>query len=102
MKEKVNKILRKDLKPCPFCGNPPYLYIIPKEENPEWYKGGEFWRIECSNEWCIPRPSIRFGDLSVICYWQERRRRNRLTYADDYKKSIYEDKEMFNETSNTI
>lgn len=70
------------LKPCPFCGCPAELYIIPKEENPEWYKGGEFWRVRCSSEFCLIGHSIKLASEKevVIAEWNSRKRKNKLAF----------------------
>ena len=72
----------KQLKPCPFCGCPAELYIIPKEENPEWCKGGEFWRVRCSSEWCLIGHTIKYASEKdcVIAEWNRRKRKNKAAY----------------------
>lgn len=73
----------KQLKPCPFCGCPAELYIIPKEENPKWYKGGTFWRVRCSSEWCFIGHSIKHACTSkddVTADWNARKRKNKRLF----------------------
>lgn len=75
-----NKI---ELKPCPFCGCPAKLYIIPKEENPEWSKNGEWWRVCCSSEWCLIGHSIKYyavDKAGAIAEWNMRKRKNKVAY----------------------
>lgn len=77
-------MIDKSLKPCPWCGNPAEIYIIPKEENPEWYKGGEFWRVRCSNEWCTLGHTITHASTKedVIEVWNTRRRKLKRLFEE--------------------
>lgn len=78
-------MIDKSLKPCPFCGNPAEIYIIPKEENPEWFKGGEFWNIRCSCDTCYIGHQIKLNCATkemAISEWNTRRKRNKLTFDD--------------------
>ena len=69
------------LKPCPFCGNPARIRKSKKEENPNWYKNGVFYVVECSSEYCIMHPKrIATYLCDAIADWNTRRRANKLTY----------------------
>lgn len=78
-----------ELKPCPFCGCPAELYIIPKEENPEWFRNGEFWRVRCSSEWCLIGHNIKYASKKdcVIAEWNRRKRKNKVAYEYWEKKN---------------
>lgn len=78
-----------ELKPCPFCGCPAELYIIPQEENPEWFKKGEFWRVRCSSEWCLIGHTIKYASEKdcVIAEWNVRKRKNKVAYEHWEKKN---------------
>lgn len=75
--------MNKKLKPCPFCGCPAELYIIPKEENPQWDKNGIWWRVRCASEWCIIGRSIKIycvDENDAIAEWNSRKRKNKAAY----------------------
>lgn len=73
------------LKPCPFCGNPATVREALQKERPEWSGSyGEWWIVECSNEYCLMHPKISFPDKhGAVAVWNTRRNANLLTYNRD-------------------
>ena len=81
----------KQLKPCPFCGCPVELYIIPKEENPKWDKNSEWWRVRCSSEYCLIGHSIKYispDKECAIAEWNTRKRKNKLAFEIRNKEKV--------------
>ena len=70
------------VKPCPFCGNPATVREASQEERPKWSGTyGEWWIVECSNEYCLIHPNILFPNKrEAVSEWNIRRRANSITY----------------------
>ena len=78
------------VKPCPFCGNPATVREASQEERPKWSGTyGEWWIVECSNEYCLIYPKISFPNKrEAVSEWNIRRGANSFTY--DPQENIIE------------
>ena len=56
-----------ELKPCPWCGETPYLYQSKR-------KGYCYWKIFCCNNDCVIRPSTQYMEKNkLIDAWNRRK-----------------------------
>lgn len=85
----MNRI-NKNLKPCPFCGNPAEIVNATYEERPEWCKGMEWYKIRCVNECCLflHQGQIFGSKEEAANEWNLRRKANPNFFPERRKKSI--------------
>lgn len=56
--------VRRNLKPCPFCGNMPNVYPHP-EDVASYHMGNAFGSVECANDDCPAQPCVQDGEDSA-------------------------------------
>ncbi len=89
-------MIDKTLRECPFCGNP--AEVIDTEPF-EWCPYEPVKMIRCMNEFGCPghkvnirfHPNNEYSMNDARAQWNRRKRKNKITWADDYKPWSEED-----------